>query len=199
MSVTILLDHRFLYRNDTDLVPDKVIVLFAPHHPTQRLPLDIAKIVSHRERADAPVEFIGLCPSLFNDIIKELFVKVALVLFGQAKPYNRTLAGWHSLAFVKSIPSGTLGPSTMWVDCANLPINDVTVECVFDDYRQTPGQLFASYGSAKRREGNETASMLHFIIGSAKTHFRTSRLAYRTKHEDEKTYTAVDSCRHRGP
>lgn len=176
-----------------------MIVLFAPHHPTQRLPLDVAKIISHWERADAPVELIGLCPSLFNDIIKELFVKVALVLFGQAKPYDGTLARWHSFAFVESIPSGALGPSRMWVDCANLPINDVTVKCVFDDYQQTPSQLFASYGSTKRRSGNETALMLHFIIGSAKTRFRASSLAYRTKHENKKTYTAVDSCRHREP
>lgn len=150
--------------SDTDLVPDKVIVLFAPHHSTQRLPLDIAKIVSHRERADAPVEFIGLRPSLLNDIIKELFVKVALVLLGQTKSYDRTLAGWHSVAFVESIPRGTLGPSTMWIDCANLPINDMTVKCVLNNYRQNPSQLFASNGNTERRQGIERASMLHFAI-----------------------------------
>jgi len=127
-----------------------MIVLFAPHHPTQRLTLDIAKIVSHWERADAPVEFISLCSSLFNNIIKELFVKVALVLFGQAKPYNRTFAGWYSLTFIESVPSSALTPSTMWVDRATFPVNDVTVECVFDDYRKTPCQLLASLQSAEK-------------------------------------------------
>lgn len=113
-----------------------MVVLFAPHHPTERLPLNITKIVSHGERADAPVELICLCSSLFNDIVKELLVKVALVLFGQAKPHNRTFARWHTVAFVESVPSSTLSPSTMWIDCAELPINDVTVKCVFDDYQK---------------------------------------------------------------
>ena len=118
------------------LVPDEVIVLFAPHHPTQRLSLDISKVVSHRKRTDAPEKFVGLGPSLFDNVIEKLFVEIALVLLGQAKSYNHTFTGRHTVPFVESVPRRTLSSPAMGIDSTSFTIDYVTVKGVFDNYQR---------------------------------------------------------------
>lgn len=52
------------------LIPNKVVVLFAPHHPAERLSLDVPEVVSHGKRANAPIEFVGFCSSLFYNVVE---------------------------------------------------------------------------------------------------------------------------------
>lgn len=118
---------------DAYLFPNEMIVLLAPHHPAQGLSLDVSKIIGHGKRADAPEILVSFGPSLFKDIIEKLFIEVALVFLRQAKANNCTFTWWHTVAFVKSVPCGTLGASTVGIDGAKLAVDNMTVERILDN------------------------------------------------------------------
>lgn len=63
-------------------------MLLAPHHARERLTLNISQIINHGQRANSVIELIGLFSSLFNDVVKLLFVQVRLVAFGEAEADN---------------------------------------------------------------------------------------------------------------
>ena len=70
------------------MVPNKVVMLLAPHHSGEGLSLDISEIIGHGKGAKSVVELVRLFPSSFNDIVKLLFIEVGVVPFCHAKSNN---------------------------------------------------------------------------------------------------------------
>lgn len=70
------------------VIPDEVIMLFGPHHARERLPLNVAQIVRHRERTEPVVKFVGLLLASLDHIVKVFFVEIGVVSSGKSETDN---------------------------------------------------------------------------------------------------------------